>query len=164
MAEGGRNLDHLYIQGYVETADFHRQGGGPGKPPRAVDRHSHGSGLKRSIEDVFESVDEQIVAAIPTDEELRATGTFIVLEGEGAAHPLKIDSLNSYTGGRTRKPKWLLLSVRGGEGEEPETAIVWVSDLYRSHFLKLFEDYLDEEKKSPKGHPRNQTGSSRSRV
>lgn len=157
MAEDGRNLDHLYVQGYVETADFHRQGGGRGKPPREVDRHAHGSGLKRSIEDVFESVDEQVVAAVPTNEELRATGTFIVLEGEGAAHPLKIDSLNSYTGGRTRKPKWLLLSVRGGEGEEPETAIVWVSDLYRSHFLKLFEDYLDEEKKSPKGHPRNQT-------
>lgn len=155
MAEDGRGLDHLYVQGYVETADFHRKGG-PGKPPRDVDRHAHGSSLKRSVQGIFENIDQQIIAAVPTDEELRATGTFIVLEGEGAAHPLKIDSLNSYTGGRARKPKWLLLSVRGGEGKEREVAVVWVSDSYRIQFLKLFEDYLDEEKKSPKGHPRNQ--------
>ncbi|GAA4282738.1 S8 family peptidase [Brevibacterium daeguense] len=156
MAEAGRSLDHLYVLGYVENANFHRGGGGPGKPPREVDRRAHGSGLKRSVEDIFKRIDEQVVSAIPTNEELRATGTFIVLEGEGAAFPLKIDSLNSYTGGRVRRPKWLLLSVRGGEKQEPETAVVWVSDSYRGQFLKIFEDYLDEEKNSPKGRPRNQ--------
>lgn len=154
MAEGGRNLDHLYVQGYVQTADFKRQGGGSPKPLREVERGSHGAGLKRSVEDAFTVFDEQVQTAIPSEEELRATGTVIVLEGEGAAHPLKIDSLNSYTGGRSRKPKWLLLSVRGGRGEEPELATVWVSDTYRPQFLKLFQDYLDVNTES--GRPKNQ--------
>lgn len=151
-----RNLDHLYVQGHVETADFHRAGGGPGKPPRQVDRRAHGSGLKNAVEQVFATFDQQAAAVVPSDEELRATGTVIVLEGEGAAHPLKVDSLNSYTGGKTRKPKWLLLSVREAQGEMPETATVWVSDSYRSQFLKLFEDYLNDEKNTKKGRPRNQ--------
>lgn len=129
-----RNLDHLYVQGHVETADFHRAGGGPGKPPRQVDRRAHGSGLKNAVEQVFATFDQQAAAVVPSDEELRATGTVIVLEGEGAAHPLKVDSLNSYTGGKTRKPKWLLLSVREAQGEMPETATVWVSDSYRCEY------------------------------
>ena len=93
---------------------------------------------------------------MPSDEELRATGTVIVLEGGGAAHPLRIDSLNSYTGGKARKPKWLLLSVREAQGDLPETATVWVSDSYREQFLKLFEDYLNDEKNTEKGRPKNE--------
>lgn len=155
LAEGERSLDHLYVQGYVESADFHRRGGSRAKP-RGVDRHSHGLTLKHAAEEIFEGIQEQITLALPSDEELRATGTFVVLEGEGAAYPLKTDSLNSYTGGKVRRPKWLLLSVRGGEGEQAETAVVWVSDAYRSSFLKLFEDYLNDEKLTVKGRPRNQ--------
>lgn len=101
-------------------------------------------------------IDQQRAAAIPSDEELRATGTVIVLEGEGATHPLKIDSLDSHTGGRTRNPKWLLLSVREARGEVSETATVWVSDAHRGQFLKLFEDYLDDEKNTKTGRPKNQ--------
>ena len=81
----------------------------------------------------------------------------IVLEGEGAAHPLKLDSLNQRASGRVSKPKWLLLSVREAMDEAPETATVWVSDAYRQEFLKLFEDYLDDKKNSKNGRPRNQT-------
>ena len=151
-----RNLDHLYVQGHVETADFHRAGGGPGKPPRQVDQRAHGTGLKNAAEHVFATFDHKVAATLPSDKELRATGTVIVLEGEGAAHPLKLDSLNSYTGGKASKPKWLLLSVREAQGEMPETATVWVSDSYRPQFLKLFEDYLNDEKNTKKGRPRNQ--------
>ena len=133
-----RNLDHLYVQGHVETVDFHRVGGGPGRPLRQVDRRAHGTGLKNATEHVFATFDQQVAVAMPSDEELRATGTVIVLEGEGSAHPLKVDSLNSYTGGKARKPKWLLLSVREAQREKPETATVWVSDAYRPQFLKLF--------------------------
>lgn len=155
MAESDRQLDHLYVQGHAETESFHRKGGGPGKGSREVDRFAHGSALKGSLEDIFDTAGEQVLAALPTEEELRAAGTVIVLEGEGAAYPLKIDSLSNFTGGKSRKPRWLLLSVRGGEGQEPETATVWVSDEYRAKFLKLFEDYLDDEKVSRKGNPRN---------
>ena len=66
----------------------------------------------------------------------------IVLEGEGAAHPLKLDSLNQRASGRVSKPKWLLLSVREAIDEAPETATVWVSDAYRQEFLKLFRRLL----------------------
>lgn len=90
-------------------------------------------------------------------EELRATGTIIVLEGEGSTFPLKVDSLSSYTRERkgVRKTKWLLLSVRDAHGNEPERATVWVSDAYRQQFLKLFEDYLDDEKNTEAGYPKN---------
>lgn len=157
MAEIYRNLDHLYIQGHVETADFHRAGGGPAKPLRQVDRRAHGTGLKNATEHVFTTFDQQAADVVmPSYEELRATGTIIVLEGESATYPLKIESLNSYTGGKARKPKWLLLSVREPRGEKSETATVWVSDDYRSQFLKLFEDYLNDEKNTKTGRPRNE--------
>lgn len=151
-----RNLDHLYVQGYVETKDFHRVGRGSSKSLREVDRRAHGTWLKCSAERVFATFDQKLAHVIASDEELRATGTIIVLEGEGSAHPLKIDSFNSYTGGRSRKPKWLLLSICEAQGEKPETAIVWVSDNYRCQFLKLFEDYLDDDKNTKTGRPKNQ--------
>lgn len=152
-----RNLDHLFVQGHVVAVDFHRVGGGPGKLLRQVDRHAHGNRLKSAAEQVFARFDQQVAdVVIPSHEELRATGTIIVLEGEGAAHPLKVESLNSYTGGKARKPKWLLLSVHETQGEKSETATVWVSNCYRPQFLKLFEDYLNDEKNTEKGRPKNQ--------
>lgn len=157
MAKVSRGLDHLYVQGHAESVDFHRQGGGPDKSPRDIDRYTHGASLKHSAERVFENCDRQRMVMVPSDEELRAAGTVIVLEGEGAAHPLKLDSLNQRASGRVSKPKWLLLSVREAIDEAPETATVWVSDAYRQEFLKLFEDYLDDKKNSKNGRPRNQT-------
>lgn len=157
LAEAHRNLDHLYIEGYVETADFHRVGGGPDKSIRQVNRRDHGTRLKKATENVFTTFDQQMTdLEMPSYEELRATGTIIVLEGEESAYPLKVESLNSYTGGKVRKPKWLLLSVRKAQDENPETATVWISDSYRSQFLKLFEDYLNDEKNTKKGRPKNQ--------
>lgn len=158
MAEVDRNLDHLYIQGHVETVAFRRVGGGPGKPLRQVDRRAHGTGLKNAAEQVFAAFDQKKVvdSIIPSYEELCATGTIIVLEGEGSAHPLKVESLNSYTGGRASKPKWLLLSVRQPRDGNSETATVWVSDSYRPQFLKLFEDYVNDERNTTNGRPRNQ--------
>lgn len=45
-------------------------------------------------------------------------------------------------------PQWLLLSVTPSEGATAERAMVWVSDKYRSRFLKLFEDYLEHSTKA----------------
>ena len=156
MAEGPRSLDHLYVQGHAQSANFRRRGRGSSKLPREVDRYAHGARLKRSAEQVFESLERQRDASSLSDEELRATGTVIVLEGEGAAHPLQLESLSSRTSGRASKQKWLLLSVREAYGELPERATVWVSDAYRGRFLKLFEDYLNDQKDTEKGRPRNQ--------
>lgn len=156
MAEIQRGLDHLYVHGHAESVSFRRVGGGSDKPLREVDRYTHGDGLYRSAKAIFDSVDYERTDAVPSDAELRAIGTVVVLEGEGSAYPLKLDSLNCHTGGRASKPKWLLLSVREGDNEMPERATVWVSDRYRSAFLKLFEDYLNDKKNTEKGNPKNQ--------
>lgn len=151
-----RNLDHLYVQGFVVPKDFNRKGGGARKLLRRVDRRAHGIALKNDATRVFSTFDERIAGAGISDEELRATGTIVVLEGEGSTYPLKVDSLNSFTGGKSRKPKWLLLSAREAQGEKPEIATVWVSDSYREQFIKLFEDYINDEKNTKTGRPKNQ--------
>lgn len=156
LAEGPRGLDHLYVHDHAKSVSFHRAPGPRDKKLRDVDRLVHGLALKRSAEAAFSTVDHQRAVVTPSDAELRATGTVIVLEGEGAAHPIKIDSLSSRTGGRSSKPKWLLLSVREADGENPERATVWVADAHRQTFLKLFEDYLSDDHNSEKGNPRNQ--------
>lgn len=92
-----------------------------------------------------------------TDDELRALGTILTLEGHDPAFPLKLDTLQQLTTHRTspKRPKWLLLSVLPADPDAGigERATVWVSDQYRVQFLKLFMDYLAKE--SPKGNPWN---------
>ncbi|MGW0159277.1 S8 family peptidase [Mycobacterium sp. NPDC003323] len=117
---------------------------------------SHGASLYGELEDsITASEAERTTAAMP-DEALRAQGTIIVLEGEGAAYPIKLDSLNSLTRHRKvpKRPRWLLLSVREATATDPERATVWVSDDHRPAFMKLFQDYLAES--TEKGEPRNQ--------
>jgi len=87
------------------------------------------------------------------DEELRALGTVLVLEGSSDAFPLKIDSLESWSKHKHRRPRWMLLSVTPSSGARPEQAMVWVSDQYRAEFLKLFEDFLLES--TTGGQPKN---------
>ncbi|GAA3850382.1 MULTISPECIES: S8 family peptidase [Brevibacterium] len=153
MAEPGRDLDHLYVHGHAQTQGFRPPQGGSSKR-RKVDRHGHGQGLKNAAESAFEDSDEERSEHDLSDDELRATGTVIVLEGESAAYPLKLDSLSSYTRGRPHQPKWLLFSVREATEDRPERATVWVADDHRQEFLQLFQDYLDED--TPKGSPKYQ--------
>ena len=155
---GGEQYDHLYVQGFSGSEEFRRYadgGGGPSKR-RKVDRASHGAALNGELDDSFTASEAARVATEFTDDELGAQGTIIVLEGEGAAHPLKLDSLNSLTRHQKvpKQPRWLLLSVRPATETEPERATVWVSDKHRAAFMKLFEDYLAENTK--KGSPKNQ--------
>jgi hypothetical protein len=100
-----------------------------------------------------------------TEEELRALGTIITLEGADASYPLKVDSLQQLSRHTTRpkKPKWMLLSVVEAQNGRPEIATVWVSDAYRAEFLRLFEHYLDKTSTraspdkwlTPDGNPAN---------
>ncbi|GAA4115918.1 S8 family peptidase [Nocardioides fonticola] len=91
------------------------------------------------------------------EEELRALGTVITLEGTSADYPLAIERLERLSAHRKspKLPQWLLLSVLPAhpEADLPERATIWVSDMYRARFLKLFEDYL--ERSSPSGNPMN---------
>lgn len=119
-----------------------------------MDRAGHGQGIQSAAKDAFAEAEETRTTHLPRDEELRATGTVIILEGETAAYPLKLESLDTYTTHKVARPKWILLSVREATEEHPERATVWVADAYRQKFLQLFQDYLD--KNGTGGNPKNQ--------
>ena len=79
----------------------------------------------------------------------------VVLEGAEATYPLRVDSLERMSAHRKvpPRPQWLLLSVTPARGDDPEMAMVWISDEYREHFVKLFEQYETEDTRT--GNARN---------
>lgn len=156
MADGHEHLSHILVEDRSTDEEFRRRGGGNARARPVEDRAGHGRGRVDELNDAFETGDlgrDQF-----TEEELRALGTVITLEGVDPACPLKLDSLQQLTTHRDpqrKRPKWLLLSVFPASQQTgtPERATVWVSDEYRAKFLQLFEDYL--EKESSSGLPRN---------
>lgn len=157
MADGREHLSHLLVENRTADEDFTRRGRGNPRTRPVEDRVSHGQGrlneLKAALAAGMTAREEFL-----TEEELRALGTIITLEGTGSAYPLKLDTLQRSSRHRDpdrKKPQWLLLSVLPGDEETatPERATVWISDEYREQFLQLFEDYLAKE--SDKGNPRN---------
>lgn len=157
MADGREHLSHLLVEDRSADEDFTRPGRGNPKTRPVEDRAGHGRGrldeLQSALTEGAEARDNLL-----SEEELRALGTIITLEGEDPAYPLKLDTLQQLTTHRDpqrKRPKWLLLSVLPADEEAgtPERGTVWVSDEYRENFLQLFEDYL--EKESSTGKPRN---------
>lgn len=147
MADQHQALDHLYVQGYARAENFDRytgDSGGGGFKRRTVNRSTHGTARSQELADAFGDTDGEREGFGLVDDELTALGTVIVLEGEGASYPLKLESLNRMTTHRKRpkQPRWLLLSVRAATETAPERATVWVADAHRAAFIKLFEDYL----------------------
>ena len=100
-------------------------------------------------------ISDEDIEGEPTLEELKAIGVIIVLEAVGVAFPLKLESLERIAATKTPRPQWLLLSVNPATQQRGEQAVVWVSDDYRAAFLKLFDDYLDDERLTKKGQPKN---------
>lgn len=151
----GQGLPHLWVTDRSSDRSFHRAGGGDPKV-RDVERRAHGRARRQELDD---AIDQQLRRRGEIDEslleELRAIGVVIVLEGADPAFPLKIDSLERMST-HTKQPKrpwWRLLSVTEARGDQPERAMVWVSDQYREQFLKLFEQYLTEDTST--GNARN---------
>lgn len=165
MAEELRHFAHLIVLDRVRSEEFSR--GGQGNPKiRKVEYRAHGAAMKGQLEGTFSEIDTAREARSLSVDELRALGSIIALEGEQAAYPLKIESLQRVSPGGKTKPKtpqWLLLSVQPRTDTSPERALVWVADAFRSQFLKIFEDYLEkkttrasEEKwETPEGNPAN---------
>jgi len=158
LAEQDQPLDHLYVQGYTTAESFDRYsgGGGGGFKRRSVNRDMHGAARKQELTDAFDELDSDRDDFELSDDELESQGTILVLEGENASYPLKLDSLNRMTTHtRTpKRPRWLLLSVRPATKDTPERATVWVADEDRAAFMRLFEDYLSGSTKT--GQPPNQ--------
>lgn len=152
MPESPR-LDHLYVNGYVESKP--RIGSSRGRSAiRTVDRQTHGKRLIEEIEAVFAQTQE-IRDSQVFDPVLQANGTYLTLEGLGTDFELKLDSLTQSTpkGKTPKKPKWLLLSASPSTDDSPERATIWVADDFRHQFFKLFEDYLTIS--DEKDHPKN---------
>lgn len=157
MADGRDHLSHFLVVDRITNEGFHRRGGGNSRARPIEDRAGHGRGRLGELESAFASGDEARNESL-TDDELRALGTIITLEGSDPAYLLKIDVMDRMTrrGVRAqRRPKWLLLSVLAADLDSglPERATVWVSDAYRAEFVRLFEDYLKKNTKA--GNPRN---------
>lgn len=142
------------MQGHAATQDFHRTGGGPAKL-KLVDRGGHGTKLVGEADSTFATSDAERLSLQLSEDDLRALGTVLVLEGNDDAYPLKLDSLNRLTTHtrQPKKPRWMLLSVRPPTDTSPEQATVWVADEHRAAFLKLFQDYLDVS--TANGNPKN---------
>lgn len=146
MAEPRQHLSHLLVENRSTDEEFRRRGGGDPKIRPVESRAGHGGGRLGETRTALDAAD-QARAELLTEEELRALGTVITLEGTNAEYPLAIDRLERMSTHRKtpKRPQWLLLSVLPAQPdlELPERAMVWVSDDYRAQFLKLFEDYLE---------------------
>lgn len=156
MAEPRQHLSHLLVENRSTDEEFRRRGGGDPKIRHVESRAGHGGGRLDETRTALDAGDQARVELL-TEEELRALGTVITLEGTGAEYPLAIERLERTSAHRKtpKRPKWLLLSVLPAQPDQdlPERAMVWVSDEYRTQFLKLFEDYLNQSSSS--GNPRN---------
>jgi hypothetical protein len=151
-------LAHLNVTDRAEDRAFHRRGGGDPRI-RDVERRAHGGKLRGDLESSFDQAETERAAIDDhelTLEELKALGVILVLQAADQAFPLKLDSLERMSTHRKtpRRPEWLLLAVNPATDEQPESAVVWVSDEYRVAFLKLFEDFLERDTQT--GKPRNQ--------
>lgn len=156
MAEPRQHLSHLLVENRSTDEEFRRRGGGDPKIRSVESRSGHGGGRLAETRTALDAAD-QARAELLTEEELRALGTVITLEGANAEYPLAIERLERMSTHRKtpKRPQWLLLAVLPAQPDLdlPERAMVWVSDGYRTQFLKLFEDYL--ERSTSAGNPRN---------
>ncbi|HCT77519.1 MAG TPA: subtilisin family serine protease [Micromonosporaceae bacterium] len=157
MSRPSEPLPHINVSARAEDRDFHRRGGGDAKI-RDVEARAHGRKLRGDLENALRDADAQRSATDEeelTAEELRALGVILVLQAADQAFPLKLDSLERMSTHRNarKRPQWLLLAVNPATDDEPEHAVVWVSDEYRAKFLKLFEDYLQQQ--TIAGMPKN---------
>ncbi|SDZ45380.1 S8 family peptidase [Herbiconiux ginsengi] len=164
MADDLRHLTHLYVLDRARNENFSR--GGQGNPKiRPVEYRAHGAAIKGQLQDTFADIDDERGRTSLSAEELKALGSIVTLEGEDAAYPLKIESLQTFSKHRNtpKVPQWLLLSVQPATKSLPERAVVWVADSYRPQFLKIFEDYLakkstkaaEDKWETPDGNPAN---------
>lgn len=152
MPDPRERLAHLLVLDKAEDHEFRRQGRGD-RRIRDVERRAHGEAMQRQIASALEEQDR--ARAQRSLEELEALGVIVTIEAS-RGYPLSLESLDQTSRHRVApRPKWLLLSVLPETDDTPERAVVWISDEYRGAFLELFEDYLDVQKETALGHPRN---------
>jgi hypothetical protein len=154
LPEQAEVFSHLLVRDAARSEDFRRSGGGNPKV-RDVERRAHGRAMLDELAGSLGDQERRREEEQLTDEELRSLGVVVVLEGADPTYPLKLNSLQRFSGHRKipKRPRWLLLSVTPAADGQPERAVVWISDAYRHRFLQLFERYVSET--TEKGNPLN---------
>src|SRR5215211_5417752 len=144
--EASQALAHILVRDRVNSRDFTRKGRGDQKI-RPVEARTQGVAMREVARGALDEAETERAAAGFEEEELRALGSIVVLEGADPTFPLRLESLERLSRHR-KKPKlpmWLLLSViptEDLEGEQGERATIWINDRYRESFMGLFERYL----------------------
>jgi hypothetical protein len=157
VSEPAGPLAHLTVTDRAEDRDFHRRGRGDPRI-RDVERRAHGGKLRGDLTSALSEAEDERSAFEDDEltlEELKALGVIVVLQAAERAFPLDLDRLERLSRHRktAKRPQWLLLTVNPPADDQPERAVVWVSDDYRTAFLKLFEDFLNRDTQT--GKPRN---------
>jgi len=133
LADRQPHLSHLLVENRSADEGFHRPGRGNIRVRPVEDRTGHGTSRLGELQSAIADNEEQRSALDGlTEQELRALGSIITLEGDDPAYPLKVDSLQRLSAHRKspKRPWWLLLSVTPGDAKLgiAERAMVWVSD------------------------------------
>lgn len=151
MAEGSPRHPHLVVIGGAVDRAFTRQGRGDTNI-RDVERRAHGRKLRAEAEASLDLQGADRAAAGLV--ELASMGCVITVEGSAdLTYRLKAESLDSMSRHKVSRPRWFLLTVLPPSGDEPERAMVWVADEFRSKFIELFEAFLTKDTET--GNPRN---------
>ena len=149
MAE--RNRPHIILTQPAEAEPYtsHQSGRGSRRPPPPIDRHGHGTGLARAIENVqHQGRSERRAVVEQTNLEPLGEGVRVVFDSV-PGFDLKLATFDPQTQG----PHPELLSVTEvvtSDGTTVERATVFVPEGQLSHFVQRFEQYATEETKTGK--------------
>jgi len=115
--------------------------------PEVQERQGHAGYLRRRFEHAWEAASKQVGAVGLSERH----GVYIEFVGQ-PGFDLVFERLERRVSGIR------LLNVRtAGDADNPITlATVYIPYNKRAHFLKMIDEYADQEKDSPKGNPKNQ--------
>lgn len=144
--EASQALAHILVRDRVVSRDFTRKGRGDRKI-RPVEARTQGVAMREAARGALDEAEAERSATGFEEDELRALGSIVVLEGADPTFPLRLESLERLSSHRKtpKLPMWLLLSVTPTEdleGDQGERATIWINDRYRQSFMGLFERYL----------------------
>lgn len=102
MAEPREHLSHLLVENRSTDEEFRRRGRGNPKIRPVEDRAAHGSGRLGELRSAVDTA-EETRAEVLTEEELRALGTVVTLEGDESDYPSHSTGSNAAL--RTAQPR-----------------------------------------------------------
>ena len=146
-----RNRPHIILTQPAEAEPYtsHQSGRGSRRPPPPIDRHGHGTGLARAIENVEQqSRSERRAAAQQTNLEPLGEGVRVVFDSV-PGFDLKLATFDPQT--RGSHPELLSVTeVVASDGATLERATVFVPEGQLRHFVERFEQYATEETRTGK--------------